>query len=197
MRRHQDKSRIDQGCTEGVGCGLGHILGQRTHQGAASAAREAGDGEAGASRTPASSPHVAPAPPPPLPEWAAGTQPAASAWYQRPPPPRATIGNAEPRWPPMHTPAASVWPPAESLPRPRMREEDGELSTLMRGMMNAQANDSGWPTFSGKYVEYPRFRKEWWAYRQTYHGHVCDELCRYMRYAAASRRKVWPAMSAC
>jgi hypothetical protein len=46
----------------------------------------------------------------------------------------------------------------------------------MRGMMNAQANDSGWPTFSGKYVEYPRFRKEWWAYRQTYHGHVCNEL---------------------
>jgi hypothetical protein len=46
-----------------------------------------------------------------------------------------------------------------------MREEEGELSTLMRGMMNAQANNSGWPTYSGKYVEYPRFRKEWWAYR--------------------------------
>ncbi len=63
-----------------------------------------------------------------------------------------------------------------------MREEDGELSTLMRGMMNAQANDSGWPTFSGKYVEYPRFRKEWWAYRQTYHEHVRDELvCRSLK----------------
>ncbi len=48
--------------------------------------------------------------------------------------------------------------------------------------MNAQANDSGWPTFSGKYVEYPRFRKEWWAYRQTYHGHVQDELvCRSLK----------------
>ncbi len=48
--------------------------------------------------------------------------------------------------------------------------------------MNAQANDSGWPTFSGKYVEYPRFRKEWWAYRQTYHGHVRDELvCRSLK----------------
>jgi hypothetical protein len=56
------------------------------------------------------------------------------------------------------------------------------LSALMRGMMNAQANDSGWPTFSGKYVEYPRFRKEWWAYRQTYHGHVRDELvCRSLK----------------
>jgi hypothetical protein len=52
----------------------------------------------------------------------------------------------------------------------------------MRGMMNAQANDSGWPTSSGKYVEYPRFRKEWWAYRQTYHGHVRDELvCRSLK----------------
>jgi hypothetical protein len=75
-----------------------------------------------------------------------------------------------------------VWPPAETLPRPRIGEEEGELSTLMRGMMNAQANDSGWPTFSGKYVEYPRFRKEWWAYRQTYHGHLLDELvCRSLK----------------
>ncbi len=48
--------------------------------------------------------------------------------------------------------------------------------------MNAQANESRWPTFSGKYVEYPRFRKEWWAYRQTYHGHVRDELeCRSLK----------------
>jgi hypothetical protein len=32
------------------------------------------------------------------------------------------------------------------------------------------------------YVEYPRFRKEWWAYRQTYHGHVRDELvCRSLK----------------
>ncbi len=52
----------------------------------------------------------------------------------------------------------------------------------MQGLMGAQANDSGWPTFNGKYVEYPRFRKEWWAYRQTYHGHVRDELvCRSLK----------------
>jgi ribulose bisphosphate carboxylase small subunit len=51
-----------------------------------------------------------------------------------------------------------------------------DLSALMQGLMGAQANNSGWPTFSGKYAEYPRFRKEWWAYRQTYHGHVRDEL---------------------
>jgi hypothetical protein len=33
-----------------------------------------------------------------------------------------------------------------------------------------------------KYVEYPRFRKEWWAYIQTYHGYVRDELvCRSLK----------------
>jgi hypothetical protein len=116
------------------------------------------------------------------PEWAAGSRPVASTWFQHPPPPRPAAGNAEPRWPPVHTPAITAWPPAEPLPRPRIKGEDGELSALMRGMMNAQANDSGWPTFSGKYVEYPRFRKEWWAYRQTYHGHVRDELvCRSLK----------------
>jgi hypothetical protein len=83
------------------------------------------------------------------PEWAAGSRPAAASWFQRPPP-RTTAGNAEPRWPPVHTPAITAWPPAEPLPRPKMKGEDGELSALMRGMMNAQANDSGWPTFSGK-----------------------------------------------
>ncbi len=31
-------------------------------------------------------------------------------------------------------------------------------------------------------MEYPRFRKEWWAYRQTYHGHVRNELvCRSLK----------------
>ncbi len=30
--------------------------------------------------------------------------------------------------------------------------------------------------FAGKYVQYPWFRKEWWVYRRTYHGHVRDEL---------------------
>jgi hypothetical protein len=85
-------------------------------------------------------------------------------------------------WPPVHTPATTAWPPMESLPRPQIKGAGGELSVLMRGMMNAQANDSGWPTFSGKYVEYPRFRKEWWAYRQTYQGHVRDELvCRSLK----------------
>jgi hypothetical protein len=51
-----------------------------------------------------------------------------------------------------------------------------EMTNLIRCLSGAQANDSGWPVFKGKYKEYPRFRKEWWAYRRTYHGHVSDEL---------------------
>ncbi len=125
--------------------------------------------------------------------WAAGARSAAMGWAQRPVPARPAVGDMEPEWPPearpatsgwppAHTPATTAWPPMESLPRPKLKGADGELSALMRGMMNAQANDSGWPTFSGKYVEYPRFRKEWWAYRQTYHGHVRDELvCRSLK----------------
>ncbi len=121
------------------------------------------------------------------PEWAMGARPAASGWAQGPPLTRSAAANidlgwsaearpAAPAWPPVHTPATTAWPPAEPLPRPQIKGADGELSALMRGMRNAQANDSGWPTFSGKYVEHPRFRKEWWAYRQTYHGHIRDEL---------------------
>jgi hypothetical protein len=105
------------------------------------------------------------------PEWATGTRPAPSGWAQRTPPTRSAVGNIDPEWsaearpvtsgwPPVHTPATTAWPPMESLPRPKIKGAGGELSALMRGMMNAQANDSGWPTFSGKYMEYPRFRKE-------------------------------------
>ncbi len=118
-----------------------------------------------------SGPTSAPWPPPTRPvlgdlnaEWATGSRPAASGW------------------PPYCTPATTTWPPPEFAPRPRMGGAGNELTALMQGLMGAQANDSGWPTFSGKYVEYPRFRKEWWAYRQTYHGHVRDELvCRSLK----------------
>jgi hypothetical protein len=99
-----------------------------------------------------------------------------------PPPVRAAPEDLGAAWPPPHTPANPAWMSAEPLPWPRLREEEGELSALMRSMMNSQANDNGWPTFSGKFVEYPRFRKKWWAYRQTYHGHVRDELvCRSLK----------------
>ncbi len=58
----------------------------------------------------------------------------------------------------------------------------GEVADLVRCLAGAQANDIGWPVFNGRYVEYPRFRKEWWAYRRSYHGHVKDELaCRALK----------------
>jgi hypothetical protein len=69
---------------------------------------------------------------------------------QRPPPPtRPVMGNIDPDWtlretrpaasgwPPVHTPATTTWPPADSIPRPRIKGAGGELLTLMRGMMNA------------------------------------------------------------
>jgi hypothetical protein len=47
---------------------------------------------------------------------------------------------------------------------------------FMRSFGQMRANDSGWPTFDGRYVSYPRFKKEWRAYRQTYHSAVSDDL---------------------
>ncbi len=147
---------------------------------------------------------------PPPREWAAGSQPARLEWAQRPPPMRTASGDGGATWAPLRTPATSVWPPAEARPRPRLGEGEGELSALMRGMMNAQANDNGWPTFSGKFVEYPRFRKEWWAYRQTYHGHVRDELvCHSLKEKSLAShvrqmvndiddlREVWDTLDTC
>jgi hypothetical protein len=32
-----------------------------------------------------------------------------------------------------------------------------------------RANDVGWPTFDEKFVNYPKFKRDWRAYRQTYH----------------------------
>ncbi len=109
------------------------------------------------------------------------------------PPARPSMGNlvppawpprdqsANPTWPPQSTPAVSVWPPPDMPPRATQCAGD-ELAILMQGLMGAQVNNSGWPTFSGKYVEYPRFWKEGGAYRQTYHGHGRDELvCRSLK----------------
>ncbi len=50
------------------------------------------------------------------------------------------------------------------------------LFDLLRGLEEAQATDTGWQHFKGKYIAYPHFAKEWWLYRRTYHAHVRDEL---------------------
>jgi hypothetical protein len=50
----------------------------------------------------------------------------------------------------------------------------GDLLDFMRGLGHMQANDSGWPVFDGRYASYPRFRKEWRAYQETYHSAGCQ-----------------------
>ncbi len=50
--------------------------------------------------------------------------------------------------------------PPDMPPRLTSGGAGGELAVLMQGLMAAQANDSGWPTFNGKYVEHPWFQKE-------------------------------------
>jgi hypothetical protein len=60
--------------------------------------------------------------------------------------------------------------------------EAGDLMTMLWGLRGEQANDAGWQRFSSKYVTYPRFRKEWWAYRRPTSqmsgtGHTLKEKC--------------------
>jgi hypothetical protein len=52
----------------------------------------------------------------------------------------------------------------------------GDLLDFMRGFGHMQANDSGWPVFDGRYASYPRFKKEWRAYREPYHSAVNNDL---------------------
>ncbi len=52
----------------------------------------------------------------------------------------------------------------------------GGLLDIMRRLGHMQANDSGWPTFDGRNASYPRFKKEWKAYRETYHSAVNNDL---------------------
>ncbi len=56
-----------------------------------------------------------------------------------------------------------------------MAGPDG-LGNVLRGWGQLKANDSGWPTFDGRYASYPRFKREWTAYRETYHSVVNDYL---------------------
>ncbi len=50
------------------------------------------------------------------------------------------------------------------------------LLDIMHGFGHMQANDSGWPTFDRRYASYPQFKKEWKAYRETYHSAMNDDL---------------------
>jgi hypothetical protein len=50
------------------------------------------------------------------------------------------------------------------------------LASILRGWGQLRANDSGWPTFDGRYANYPWFKREWTAYRETYHSVVNNDL---------------------
>ncbi len=63
----------------------------------------------------------------------------------------------------------------DELEEPYGTSSEGLLD-IMRGFGHMQANDSGWPTFDGQYASYPRFKKEWKAYRETYHSAVNNDL---------------------
>jgi hypothetical protein len=77
---------------------------------------------------------------------------------------------------------ASAWRQAPGEPKDRGRmEEDStaapsDLISVLRGWGQLKANNSGWPTFDGQYASYPRFKREWLAYRETYHSVVNDDL---------------------
>jgi hypothetical protein len=76
----------------------------------------------------------------------------------------------------------SAWRQALGEPKGRGRmEEDSmaapsDLVSVLRGWSQLKANDSGWPTFDGRYASYPWFKREWLAYRETYHSVVNDDL---------------------
>ncbi len=50
------------------------------------------------------------------------------------------------------------------------------LVDFMHGWGQLRANNSGWPTFDGRYASYLRFKREWRAYRETYHSAVNNDL---------------------
>jgi hypothetical protein len=77
---------------------------------------------------------------------------------------------------------AKSWrPPAEELGEENRTVETSRggtegLASVLRGWGQLKANNSGWPTFDGRYASYPRFKREWTAYRETYHSVVSDDL---------------------
>ncbi len=75
---------------------------------------------------------------------------AAAAWIYHCPPRRPAAGGLTAQ--PMFSPARPVMGPLQGT--------GGKVADLVQCLSGTEANDSGWPIFTGKYVEYPRFRKE-------------------------------------
>jgi hypothetical protein len=77
---------------------------------------------------------------------------------------------------------ATAWHQAPEELNERSRMEEGsttapsDLVSILRGWGQLRANNSGWPTFDGWYASYTRFKREWRAYRETYHSVLNDDL---------------------
>jgi hypothetical protein len=119
---------------------------------------------------------------PPLWEWTTGPQSTGAEWLQRPPPHEGDHGERGDRLAPTAHPSNLGM--ASSRDSAKAQNKGGGRRTVdpHEGHDECPGERQRLATFSGKYVEYPRFRKEWWTYRQTYHGHVRDELeCRSLK----------------
>jgi hypothetical protein len=65
------------------------------------------------------------------------------------------------------------------------------LSSLLRGWGQMRANHNGWPMFNKRLMNYPRFKKEWEAYRQVYHARMSNDLAaKTLREKCVSRDAV-------
>jgi hypothetical protein len=79
------------------------------------------------------------------------------------------------------------------------------LASATEATGGVQANDAGWSCFEGKNVAYPCFRKEWWAYRRSYHARVRLELVekcltsgvKFIVGYVEDKEEVWDTMDKC
>jgi hypothetical protein len=78
--------------------------------------------------------------------------------------------------------AANPWRQPVGRPGERSRTEEDSMTgpdslvNVLRGWGQLKANDSGLPTFDGRYASYPQFKREWTAFREMYHSVVNDHL---------------------
>ncbi len=109
------------------------------------------------------------------------------AWPKGPPPQqsRAMGGDLSFRWRSGgdHGGQGGTKAGPEEKGRGGLPAADNDLAMLQRSLGGAKGNESGWPTFKGRCVGYPKFKKEWWAYRSSYHAHMRDVLlCQALKY---------------
>jgi hypothetical protein len=58
----------------------------------------------------------------------------------------------------------------------RTRRGHCVFAGILKGWRQVGANNVGWPTVNGKFMSNLRYRKEWWAYQQTFHSIAEDDL---------------------